>query len=64
MNNLQWIGPRKCETGACGRVAKLATGRVAIGSTSFPHNLAFMTSDEWEAFKQAVRDGDFDEVTA
>jgi len=51
----------RCDDGKCVEVARLASGLVLLRDSkdlSRPP-LAF-TSEEWEVFTQAVRDGEFD----
>ncbi|SDT72361.1 DUF397 domain-containing protein [Actinoplanes derwentensis] len=54
-----WRRSRRCSTGACVEVARVAE-RVLIRDSKMPTGaiLAF-THEEWDAFVTGVKDGDF-----
>lgn len=60
--NAQWIGPRKCETGACCQVAQVAGG-VSLRSSERPDETITLSESEWLGFVDAIACGDYDEVT-
>lgn len=49
----------KCESGNCAEV-KFEGDRVYVRS-SLNHQLVTFTSEEWESFKAAIKEGRFDE---
>lgn len=66
MNDTTWLRSRRCGSGACVEVARVAGG-VLVRDSKQPDGptLAF-TDDQWTAFTDAVRNGDYEpaEVTA
>lgn len=51
-----WV--KGCESGAC--VEVIDNGALVFISTTFSLNRIHVTYEEWEQFKQAVKDGKFD----
>lgn len=49
----------KCESGNCAEV-KIENGKVYVRS-SLNHQLVTFTLEEWGNFKEAIKDGEFDE---
>lgn len=59
---MKWIGPRKCEAGACGQAARAVDG-VLLRSSLRPDETITFTDAEWRSFVRAICDGDFVELT-
>jgi hypothetical protein len=56
-----WRVPRKCNGGACVRVA-LVNGFVLIGDSKYPDGpVLSYTREEFEAFVESVKSGDLDD---
>lgn len=54
----QWV-KAKCDTGSCAEV-KVEENRVYVRS-SLNHQLVTFTLDEWGTFKDAIKNGEFDQ---
>jgi len=62
LGELSWRVARQCNGGACIRVA--STGDVVVvGDSKNPHGPVLAYSrEEWSAFVEGVRQGDFDDI--
>ena len=62
LGELSWRVARKCNGGACVRVAAHGD-EIVIGSSKHPDEPVIAYSrDEWAAFVEGVRQGDFDDL--
>jgi hypothetical protein len=57
---MNWI-TTLCESSGCVQVASTPTS-VLVRSTEHPENILNLATDEFRAFRDAVKDGHFDEV--
>lgn len=55
-----WVAA--CGIGACVQVAKGERGKVLIRKSDYPKIVVTVTKEEWSAFVEAVKCGDFDNV--
>lgn len=51
-----------CESGGCVEVEAIGEDTVALRSTLAPHDVLRVTREEWAAFVERVKAGDFDVV--
>jgi len=62
LGELSWRIARKCDAGACVRVAAYGD-EIVVGSTKHLDGPVIAYSrDEWTTFLEAVRQGDFDDL--
>lgn len=62
LGELSWRVARKCDGGACVRVAAHGD-KIVIGSSKHLDGPVIAYSrDEWAAFVQGIREGDFDDL--
>jgi predicted secreted Zn-dependent protease len=62
LGKITWKVAQKCNEGGCIRVAS-QSDQILIGDSKNPSGLVLSyTRDEWNAFVEGVRHGDFDEV--
>ena len=61
ISNAAWITSRACNNSACGQVAHLADGMVALRDSKDTTKAAhFFDGEEWAAFLTGVKAGEFD----
>lgn len=54
-----WRKSTKCESSACAETA-LRHGYVGVRNTKVPEEVAWFTPDEWRAFIEGAKAGEFD----
>jgi len=54
----------RCGSGTCVEVTETKRGVVLTSTTAGNDGAVFYTHDEWEAFLERVKNGDFDAVEA
>ena len=60
MPDLRWR--KACETSACVEVASTSRGTVLVRTTQRRAVAISLTGDEWQAFKDAVKAGRFEDM--
>jgi hypothetical protein len=58
-----WVRARLCASSECAEVRK-RDGVVLLRNSGNPRLVIEFTAEEWEAFTQAVRAGEFDDLPA
>lgn len=61
MSKVEWIRPRRCETGACAEVTMVGD-EVWLRSSRRDGNIIAFDLDEWREMLAGVKAGDFDEI--
>nr|WP_250002499.1 DUF397 domain-containing protein [Actinoplanes sp. M2I2] len=56
--NLRWSKAKRCAGGDCVEVA-LTGGHVLVRNSKNPDEVLSFTGDEWEAFLDGVKEGEF-----
>lgn len=60
-DDLEFVGPEFCSSGACLEAARMPDGRIVLRSSLTPEApWCVVTSDEWSAFLGAAKSSRFD----
>lgn len=59
---MNWEKPWGCDSGTCVEVAAVGQIRptVLVRNSRYPSNMVMFTPDEWAAFIQAAKNGQYD----
>ena len=59
-----WVRAKACSTNSCVEAREHATGLVQLHSSTLPAFSVFLAADEWAAFRDGIKAGDFDDLGA
>lgn len=61
MLSMGWVKAKKCEALACVEVT-VEYGNIGVRNSKVPSEIVWFDSEEWLAFTNGVKAGDFDHV--